>query len=212
MLVQGNDNLTVAVAFEPVFSRKLLTIFLVIIELAVDHGMDIILGVMEGLVAIWAKVDDGESDVAKCCTLSVCDSEETVIDCHTNTTILADPFSSSIRTTILHQFQAGFNLFFKTRPFLPATCHAAIFIIIQASSESAHDASWFSSTHRNKGEASTTASLSSLIPGIFLARRGFPTTNVEPDENSDVRERHRQWWEEVWKKRIQAGRVEGSVA
>lgn len=152
MFVQCNDNLTIAVAFELVFSGELVTIFLVTVEFTVDNGMNIILRVMERLIAIWAEVDDGESDVTKSWTLSTCGIEETIVECHTNATILTDPFSSSIGTTILHQFQTSFDFFFETWSFLPVICQMGIFLVVQASSESAHDVSWFSDTHMNEDD------------------------------------------------------------
>lgn len=65
MLVQGDDNFAVAVAFERVFLAEFFPVFLVVIEFAIDDGVDRIVRVVEWLVSCGTEIDDREADVTE---------------------------------------------------------------------------------------------------------------------------------------------------
>lgn len=68
--VQREDDLAVAAALEVVFRVQVGAVALVVVQLAVDDGVDVVLPVVEGLVAVRAEVDDREADVAESWTNS----------------------------------------------------------------------------------------------------------------------------------------------
>lgn len=72
MAVQREDDLAVAAALEVVFRVELGAVALVVVQLAVDDGVDVVLPVVEGLVAVGTEVDDREADVAEAWQQSVC--------------------------------------------------------------------------------------------------------------------------------------------
>ena len=68
-LIQRGDNLTVTLPLERpsgVFGQ-LLPSFIVLIEFSVHDSVDMAIWGVERLLAVWAQIVDGETDVTQCC-------------------------------------------------------------------------------------------------------------------------------------------------
>lgn len=65
MLVQSDDDLTVTVSHKLELTRQLSLVTLVVVQLAVHHGMNAIFFVMEGLVSTRTQINDGQADMAE---------------------------------------------------------------------------------------------------------------------------------------------------
>lgn len=64
MPVQCKNGLAIAVAFEIILITKELTIMLIVVQLSIDDGMDVVLIIVERLVSLWAEIDNGQSDMS----------------------------------------------------------------------------------------------------------------------------------------------------
>ena len=64
MSIESQYNLAVAETKEVVLAAKKLSIIFVIVYLAVYYCVDLIYPVMERLVPLWTKVDDGQSNMS----------------------------------------------------------------------------------------------------------------------------------------------------
>lgn len=112
MLVQGDDDLAVRAALEPVACRpyEFLADTIVVVQLAVDDGVDLVVRVVEGLRAIGAKVVDGKAAVAQGCVEDTGTSQRGVVSrgirgfcggawsgiCRTNALVMADPLAAGV--------------------------------------------------------------------------------------------------------------------
>lgn len=65
MLVESNDDLTVTVSHKFELTGQLSFVTLVVIQLAVHHGMNSIFFIMEGLVSARTQINDGQANMAE---------------------------------------------------------------------------------------------------------------------------------------------------
>jgi hypothetical protein len=63
MLVQSDDDFTVTVSHKFELTRQLSFVTLVVVQLAVHHGVNAIFLIMEGLVSARTQINDGQADM-----------------------------------------------------------------------------------------------------------------------------------------------------
>lgn len=79
MLVQSDDDLTVTVSHKFELTRQLSLVTLVVVKLAVHHGMNTVFFIMKGLVSTRTQINNGQADMAETyedgqqiCSLWIC--------------------------------------------------------------------------------------------------------------------------------------------